>query len=281
MYRLLKNLCLGVLVCLIILLIFYTNLGGYGSKETKTTSHVVGPMFFAHRGLAQHFPENSHIALEEALKLGINAVEIDVRNTADNQLIVFHDEYCDRLLGLSSKVESLTLHEIQRRPLLYLKKPSQSKVMTLEEAFDAFHQQFTYYIDIKIKGSFVADELAKIIMERKLENSVIIAHSNIFFIGYLEYFYPQLRTALEGFNARDEWTYKMIPKNIKPDYYSSFLKNVDHEHMEWINENDLLTSRIVYGVDSCNLNTAMSFGLQHIIVDYDTLNVSMRKICDP
>lgn len=54
------------------------------------------PMVIAHRGFSGRYPENTLKAFEEALKLPVDAVELDVRRTKDGVLVVIHDETVDR-----------------------------------------------------------------------------------------------------------------------------------------------------------------------------------------
>src|SRR5215207_8236916 len=51
-----------------------------------------GPAGFAHRGLhyGAQFPENSLLAFAAAMELGAG-IECDLRLTADDQILVFHD----------------------------------------------------------------------------------------------------------------------------------------------------------------------------------------------
>ena len=44
----------------------------------------------AHRGLADHFPENTIPTFEEAIEHGADAVEFDVRLSADKIPLVYH-----------------------------------------------------------------------------------------------------------------------------------------------------------------------------------------------
>lgn len=67
----------------------------------------------AHRGYhAPGIPENSLPAAENAIRHGY-AIELDVRETKDGKLIVFHDEFADRLLGLSGRIGKYTYDEIR------------------------------------------------------------------------------------------------------------------------------------------------------------------------
>ena len=53
----------------------------------------------AHRGDNTHFPENTLIAIEAALKVGASAFEFDVQMNADHSLVAFHDEDFLRMNG--------------------------------------------------------------------------------------------------------------------------------------------------------------------------------------
>ena len=49
------------------------------------------PLIIAHRGFSGRYPENTLASVRAALQLGVDFVEIDVQETADGELIVFHD----------------------------------------------------------------------------------------------------------------------------------------------------------------------------------------------
>jgi glycerophosphoryl diester phosphodiesterase len=64
-----------------------------------------GPGGFAHRGLhyGSGFPENSLIAFAAALETRCG-IECDLRLTADNRIVVFHDADCMRICGSSLRI---------------------------------------------------------------------------------------------------------------------------------------------------------------------------------
>ncbi len=68
---------------------------------------------FAHRGLwGEDIPENSLAAFAEAKEEGYGA-ELDVRLTADGEVVVFHDADLIRMCGCPQKVSELTLQELK------------------------------------------------------------------------------------------------------------------------------------------------------------------------
>lgn len=53
-------------------------------------------MVASHRGDWRNFPENSLEAIESAIKMGVDIVEIDLQRTKDGELILMHDATLDR-----------------------------------------------------------------------------------------------------------------------------------------------------------------------------------------
>lgn len=77
------------------------------------TSSLHATEIVAHRGASADAPENTLASVELAWRLGSDAVEIDVRLTADEQVVVIHDDKVDRTTDGSGKVASMTLRELR------------------------------------------------------------------------------------------------------------------------------------------------------------------------
>ena len=75
-------------------------------------------MVVAHRGCWANAPENSIASIEACARLGADMVELDVRRTADGQLVLMHDETVDRTTNGGGAVTELTLDEITSLKLL-------------------------------------------------------------------------------------------------------------------------------------------------------------------
>ncbi len=60
-----------------------------------------------HRGAAGRRPENTLSAIEYAVSVGVDIVEVDVRKTHDDKLVVFHDEDFKRLFGVDARVRDV------------------------------------------------------------------------------------------------------------------------------------------------------------------------------
>lgn len=69
---------------------------------------------FARHGVLEDVPENTFAALERVAELGIDGIEIDIRQTKDNQLILMCDETIDRTTDGKGRVDQLLYAEIQQ-----------------------------------------------------------------------------------------------------------------------------------------------------------------------
>lgn len=62
----------------------------------------------AHRGGWRNTVENSFESLQNAIDMGVDVVELDVRRTADSVLILMHDVTIDRTTNGKGKVSELS-----------------------------------------------------------------------------------------------------------------------------------------------------------------------------
>ena len=67
-----------------------------------------------HRGNRAHAPENTLESLQEAVALGVDAVEFDLRVSCDGALVVMHDETLDRTTDGSGPVALASLADLRR-----------------------------------------------------------------------------------------------------------------------------------------------------------------------
>jgi len=56
------------------------------------TAAIAGDLnIIGHRGAAGLLPENTLAGFRKAMELGVDTVELDIRITADNEAVVYHD----------------------------------------------------------------------------------------------------------------------------------------------------------------------------------------------
>lgn len=145
--------------------------GGKGVFGPVDTEKV---MVIAHRACWRLGPENSLKAIEGCIRLGVDMVEIDVRRTKDNHLIILHDDAVDRTTNGTGLVSDLTLAQIRKLKLREAQGGPGSlltseAIPTLEEALIAAKGRILINLDAKgevREQAFIA--IAKLGMEDQI-----------------------------------------------------------------------------------------------------------------
>ncbi|MDR2039007.1 MAG: glycerophosphodiester phosphodiesterase family protein [Bacteroidales bacterium] len=126
----------------------------------------------AHRADWRNAPENSNRAIELAIAMGADMVEIDIRKTKDDQFVVIHDKTIDRTMTGKGKVEEFTVEELKK---LRLRAGNGIKtyehIPTLEEALFICKDRILVNID---KGGTYIKEITPILRKTDTEKQVII-----------------------------------------------------------------------------------------------------------
>ena len=133
---------LGVLAFLILVYIFLIFPSG---RRKKTAQFFASQTKFAHRGLhGEGVPENSLAAFELACKNGYG-IELDVHVTADDKLVVFHDDTLKRMCGIDEKTENKTLPELQALAL----GGTEEHIPSFREVLDLVDGRVPLIVEIK------------------------------------------------------------------------------------------------------------------------------------
>lgn len=106
----------------------------------------------AHRGGSALAPENTLAAFRNALRYGVDAVELDVQMSRDGHLIVFHDNTVERLTDGSGNILDLDfayLRGLNSAAHFPGGWPEPQQIPTLREVFDLMRGRAQVYIEIK------------------------------------------------------------------------------------------------------------------------------------
>ncbi len=95
-------------------------------KAYRNPFRPSGPVrVVGHRGAAGVAPENTLPSFEYAMKVGVDAVEFDLRCTRDDQLVVVHDANVERITEGRGTVEGMTYDELARLDAGYRFSPDE------------------------------------------------------------------------------------------------------------------------------------------------------------
>lgn len=105
------------------------------------------PVIVAHRGASSTRPENTLPSFEEALRLGAEIVEFDVRLSSDHVPVVIHDASVDRTTDGSGFIHELTAAELTSLNAGTAERPA--RVPTLDEVLRLLTGRAAAAIEIK------------------------------------------------------------------------------------------------------------------------------------
>lgn len=75
---------------------------------------LASPLVGAHRGQIQGEPENTIRAFNHAIAAGVDIIELDLRETADGQIVIMHDPSVRRTTDRSGRVIEMTVASIRQ-----------------------------------------------------------------------------------------------------------------------------------------------------------------------
>lgn len=101
------------------------------------------PMGIAHRGFGKGAAENSLAAVQQAVDLGFDCVEIDARLTSDGHLVVWHDPTLPAATGPGPEIAAMTFEEVTAVDL-----PGRAGVAPLADFLTTW-PELTFILDVK------------------------------------------------------------------------------------------------------------------------------------
>lgn len=121
-------------------------------------------VIIAHRGGAIGAPENSLAAIRRAIDAGAEWIEIDVQETADDEILVIHDSDFKRVAGVATKAWDVTMADIPSIDIgsAIGEEFREERPPTLKQVLDVCHDRIGVNIELKYYGR-----------DRRLEEHVI------------------------------------------------------------------------------------------------------------
>lgn len=137
-----------------------------------------------HRGVAGTHPENTKASIEQAAKLGLKWIEVDIQPTQDDQLVVCHDHTLERCSDGKGRVDEHTLAELRQLDFGRWKSEqfAGEKILTLEELL-ALVEQHDLSVNLEIKvdsrhqAPYVVDLLHDELIRSNLDTDKVLLSS--------------------------------------------------------------------------------------------------------
>jgi glycerophosphoryl diester phosphodiesterase len=260
-----------------------------------------------HRGARGLAPENTIPAMLKALELGVTTLEMDVHISRDGLVLLSHDPYFNRKHELLPTGEEIPVKEARKHVLYqmnyadikhydvgskyYKKFPDQILEKTykplLAEVIDTVQAyllankkpQVFYNIETKStpegdgkyhpKPAEFVDRLMAVILEKGVEQFVIIQSFDVRTLQLLKDKYPHILTSLlvENLNSFDK---NLSELGFTPNIYSSYYKLVTPDLLKEAHAKNIKV--IPWTVNSLSkMRQLKKLGVDGIISDYPNL----------
>lgn len=126
----------------------------------------------AHRGDWRNAPENSLKSIQNCIDMGVDMVEIDLKQTKDKHLVLMHDMTIDRTTNGKGRVKDFTLDSLKTFKLLDSEGMSTAyEIPTLEEALLLAKDEILVNLDHSYD---IFDECYSIIKKTNTLNQVVV-----------------------------------------------------------------------------------------------------------
>ena len=102
-------------------------------------------LYIGHRGTRTVFDENTIKAFKKAIEYGANYIELDVRKTKDEQLIIMHDATLDRMTNGTGRLDNFNYEELKTIKT----KKCQEQIPLLSEVLELLNRKIKFMIELK------------------------------------------------------------------------------------------------------------------------------------
>lgn len=231
--RILKGLALSFFACLIVLS-SQAQVEAIKDRFHKSDELMVA----AHRAAHRFHPENSLGAIQEAIRLGVDIVELDIRVSKDGIPLIMHDQTVDRTTTGSGDVASLEWDYLKSLNLKFEGTPSSSKIPTLKEALLVCKGKIMVDMDMKTDQ---IDAVLEVVKELEMEEDLIFFDSDWEVLAVIQASIPEAILMPRAHKPKDiKKMVKLLKPNvvhIDPTFYSpkTIALAEKHKLRIWIN----------------------------------------------
>jgi glycerophosphoryl diester phosphodiesterase len=181
-------------------------------------------MNIAHRGGRRLAPENTLVAFQNAVDLGVDVLELDVHSTSDGVIVVLHDQSVDRTTDGSGQIHGMTFEALRELDAAYHFSMDGGEtypyrgegvlVPTLAEVLGSWPEHY-YAVEIKQSAPSIVDEVLAVLEETETLEQVIIASTSDVTLANLRAQNPAVFTS---FSAGEIFEFVYVTDDTEADY---------------------------------------------------------------
>lgn len=214
----------------------------------------------AHRGSSLKAPDNSLAAIRYAIEDGADYIELDVRETADGQLVLLHDKDLLRVASDPRDVWDVSLAEIKRLDIDRTSpaNPTNARIPTLDEAIDLIRGRAQLYLEIKSSphSPGLVLRVIETLRDEQMLDQTLLAALEPAVLRQAQQLEPNLRTSLlvhSVIGTIDGQPFDVLALRealISPARISTIRQQKQEVHVWTVNDRRTLSRMIDQGVDN-------------------------------
>jgi len=174
-------------------------------------------------------PGDTLLFLEEAAKLGVDVLEMNVHLTADGEIVLIHDDTVDSTTNGIGKVSEMTLAEIQALEVgvnwtqdegqTYPYRGAGLRIPTMDEVFQAL-PDYPMNIEIKAESTAAGERLCEVIKAYDRGANVLVASSRDQALEAFRQVCPEVATSAHRAEVTEFvlLSYALLANPLQPDY---------------------------------------------------------------
>jgi glycerophosphoryl diester phosphodiesterase len=199
------------------------------------------PIIFAHRGASHYAPENTLVAFQLAFQQEADAIELDVKLTADGEVVVLHDQKVDRTTNGHGDIRKFSLAALQKLDAGSYFDPQYvgEKIPTLAEVFEVLGHD--HFINIELTNYATPQDalvirVVDLVLKFAMQGNILFSSFLSLNILRVKKALPEVPAALlasEGWGgriARSNYGRRIAPYILHPNLADTHQKFVDKQH---------------------------------------------------
>jgi glycerophosphoryl diester phosphodiesterase len=170
-----------------------TSAFSYQSEDSLKTEDK--QLLIAHRGASAYAPENTMASVCYALEMDFDMIEIDVRLSKDNQVVLLHDKTIKRTSDGRGRLSDYTYDELQGFDFgsWFSDKFKDERIPLLSDVIELVGAKKPLFIEIKTGSYGIEDIVASMIIENKAESWCIVQSFDDRILRFFNKHYPEIR----------------------------------------------------------------------------------------
>ena len=220
----------------------------------------------AHRGASGHAPENTLAAMRTAMAMGAHMSELDIQQTADDRLVLLHDDELERTTNGTGLLWQKTWAELQTYEAgsWFAPEFAREPLPTLEEVFALVRGKMKLNIEVKLHGHErdIAKLVVATIRREKFEHECIVTSFGHRVADEIKALAPELKVGyIFGKEEYHEGVFsgpvEVLSANhylISPEFMRQARAAGKTVHVWTVNEKPLMHRMLDLGVDAVITN---------------------------